>query len=529
MRVAGVAIFLGIWGDALLRAAPWGLNLPLWTATVLVSAVLLSFWHGEDLRWPRLLILSSVLVFAAGFMWRDSAALKALDLLTMLVAISVWTLSLEDVKVGALGILDLVRGFVNSAAAAAFGAIRLTGPDITRELSTSSPRLKQARSFVLGLLIAVPLLFVFGGLLMAADAVFDQMVSTALDFDFASLFSHATFAALLAWIVCGFFLLITRVVRPDLSSSFTIERPGLGIVEVAVPLLLIDVLFLAFVLVQLRYLFGDTSLVQSTVGLTYSDYARRGFFELVAVAALVLPLLLASDWVLSESEHRKQRLFRILAGLQISLLFVIMVSAVKRMLLYQSAYGLTELRFYSTAFMAWLGVVLVWFAATVLRGQRGRFVAGAVVTGLLLVAGLNTLNPDALIARVNTQRAADGAEFDAYYASSLSGDAVATLLSELPELSEADRCVVATRLLQRWSEPAPMDWRSWNRGRVAAWRAVREAAPRLEKMDCDDVVAADHTGAAQVSRAIDPASTDTVDTDTVDTDTAGTDTIPPNR
>jgi hypothetical protein len=202
---------------------------------------------------------------------------------------------------------------------------------------------------------------------------------------------------------------------------------------------------------------------------------------------LVLPLLLASDWVTSGSEYRSQRIFRILAGLQISLLFVIMISAVKRMLLYQSTYGLTEQRLYATAFMAWLGIVLIWFAATVLHGRRRPFVMGAVLAGLLLVAGLNTLNPDALITRVNTERAAEGAEFDPYYASSLSGDAVTPLLAALPRLTWQDRCIVASRLLARWSEPAPTDWRSWNRGRVTAWRAVREATAHLEGMRCDEV------------------------------------------
>ena len=61
----------------------------------------------------------------------------------------------------------------------------------------------------------------------------------------------------------------------------------LGIVELGIVLGLLDVLFLAFVLVQFRYLFGGAELVQVSATLTYAEYARRGFFELVAVAALL--------------------------------------------------------------------------------------------------------------------------------------------------------------------------------------------------------------------------------------------------
>ncbi len=56
-----------------------------------------------------------------------------------------------------------------------------------------------------------------------------------------------------------------------------------------------NLLFLAFVLVQLRFLFGGSGLEEQRVGLTYAEYARHGFFELVVVAVLVLPLILGAD------------------------------------------------------------------------------------------------------------------------------------------------------------------------------------------------------------------------------------------
>ena len=76
--------------------------------------------------------------------------------------------------------------------------------------------------------------------------------------------------------------------------------PRLGAVELNVVVTILDLLFLAFVIVQFRYLFGGRDLVQQSANLTYAEYARHGFFELVAVAALTLPLLLLGDWLLRE-------------------------------------------------------------------------------------------------------------------------------------------------------------------------------------------------------------------------------------
>ena len=64
------------------------------------------------------------------------------------------------------------------------------------------------------------------------------------------------------------------------------------------------------------------------------------------------------------------------------LLDIMLASALLRMRLYTAEYGLTELRFYTTAFMGWLVLVFGWFVATVLRGRRERFGAGAIAGGV---------------------------------------------------------------------------------------------------------------------------------------------------
>jgi hypothetical protein len=253
----------------------------------------------------------------------------------------------------------------------------------------------------------------------------------------------------------------------------------LGVVEVGVALGLLNALFMSFVAVQVRYLFGGAAVVAETAGMTYAEYARRGFFELVWVAMLVLPLLLAAHWLLRGEGPAHERVFRFLAGGLLSMLFVVLASALWRMRLYQSEYGQTELRFYTTAFIGWLALVFIWFALTVLRGRRERFAFGALVGALVVLGFLNAVNPSARIVSANAALARERGAFDAAYAASLGADAVSVLLDAAPRLSRSDRAEIARRLLER--ERSKFAWRSWNLSRARAAQAIKEEEAALRE------------------------------------------------
>ena len=128
--------------------------------------------------------------------------------------------------------------------------------------------------------------------LVQADAVFDKIIKDTFYMDFPTLISHLFLIAFFAWVTAGYFRGVLYEWDVPVSVGMPSKTFGIGIIEIGTVLGAIDLLFLSFVIVQFRYLFGGHALVQATTGLTYAEYARRGFFELVAVAALVLPLLL---------------------------------------------------------------------------------------------------------------------------------------------------------------------------------------------------------------------------------------------
>lgn len=239
-------------------------------------------------------------------------------------------------------------------------------------------------------------------------------------------------------------------------------------------------LFLLFVCTQATHFFGGQAHVIATAGLTAADYARRGFFELVTVAGLVLPLLLASQALLRDEDGRAQRWFRSLASLLVLLTFLVMGSAVQRMTLYYIGFGLTELRFYVSAFMVFLAAVFLWYAVTVLRGQRTGFCFGTLAIGFATLALLDFASPDAIIVRANAARLRQGRGFDAAYAASLSADATPALIEAFPSLGEADRRTLANALCARWLQPRNEDWRVWNFDRTAARSAAVRRAAMIE-------------------------------------------------
>ncbi|HEV3049060.1 MAG TPA: DUF4173 domain-containing protein, partial [Longimicrobium sp.] len=295
--------------------------------------------------------------------------------------------------------------------------------------------------------------------------------------DVPAALGHVSFALLVAWIAGGILRTMTLGSEQPGPQFRRPDALGLGIVEVGMVIGLLDLLFLAFILVQIPYFFGSADALTQPGTATFSQYARRGFFELVTVAGLVLPLLLTADWMLRRERAGHERIFRILAGAQVALLFVIMGSALHRMRLYTDAYGLTELRLYTTGFMLWLGLVFGWFGWTVLRGARERFAWGALTTALEALVLLHVVNPDGMIVRANAARADAALRFDAPYAASLSADAVPPLLAALPKVHPAMSCVAAERVLARWDQ-SDADWRSWSLSRSRARAAV--AAHRQE-------------------------------------------------
>ena len=489
-----VSIGLGLLADGLLRPWPWGINVLLWVSALALAVIALLKWQQIEAKGDGRWLLLLALFLAGGLAWRASPTLSVLNVFALLVTLALAALHTRTGQIRVAGIANYALSLFLAGTNAIFGPVILTFKIQWRTI----PRTSGSRRIIAigrGLLITLPLLMLFAVLLMAADAVFANIVVDLFEIDHFP--SHVFFFGFWAWLSAGFLHQTLLLDRDNMMPQM--ERPSffkLGIIEVTILLTALNLLFLSFVLVQFRYFFGGAELVAATLELSYSDYARQGFFELVTVAALLLPLLLFVHWLLRAVHAREKWLFRGLAGVLIGLLYVIMLSALQRMRLYQNEFGLTELRLYTTVFMGWLALLFAWFMVTVLRGQRDRFIFGALISAFIVLAFLHLLNPDAFIVRTNvthhtlsqevsqnSDRSARGLDID--YVESLSADAVPTLINLLPEMEKKNSCVIARYILQDWTPPEEeIDWRTWNWGRHRASQAVQQNRDLLESIMC---------------------------------------------
>jgi hypothetical protein len=462
--IIGTGVALGIWADVLFYGRSFGLNVLLWTMAFVGALAVLLRVARAPLHQGRRWMLAPLLVFSAAFVWHDSQLLIAANLIALAGALTLGALRRNGRPMRLAPVTEYVAGAAVAGFSALAGAVHLLHADVQWGDLRRSVRDDRVTTVGRGIVLGMPLILLFGGLFMAADAVFRSFVTAAIPtFDDAG--QQAVFVGVAAWLAAGLLrdLLARREEDRLLSpAALTSRRVPFSVrpAEVAVALGALNLLFLAFVVVQFRYLFGGEALVQARAQLTYAEYARHGFFELLAVAGLVLLVLLAIDALITRG--RGARLVRVLSAGLVALVFVVIASALQRMYLYQEAYGLTELRIYVVGVILWLAAVFVWFALTVLRGRRRGFAAGAVIAGFVATAVLNVVDPDALIVRTNLERP----RVDVAYLAGLNDDAVPALLERLPGLPPDLRRALAAELLTRADRED--DWRSFNLARARA-------------------------------------------------------------
>jgi len=272
--------------------------------------------------------------------------------------------------------------------------------------------------------LAALLLAVFVPLFATADAAFAHLLDAMVPQESADR-PVARIALWLTVVALGGALL--RAGRTGPARAGEPARRRLAGIEWAVPLALLVALFALFVALQLTALYGGNDYVVRTSGLTYADYARSGFAQLIAAAALTLAVIAAAARWATDG-----RLLRILVGALCALTLVILASALTRLRLYEAAYGFTRLRLAADAAIWWLAAL---FALILVAGaaRRTRWLPRGVValsaTGIVVFAASN---PDGRIAARNVDRYERTGRIDVSVLRDLSPDA-APALRRLPE------------------------------------------------------------------------------------------------
>jgi hypothetical protein len=338
-------------------------------------------------------------------------------------------------------------------------------------------------SVLRGALIALPILVVFVGLLATADLVFGDLVENALKWVDLELVTETIGRALVILVSGTFFLgaLITalRARTPGdlIGEHEPIVKPFVGFIETVIVLGTVLMVFGLFGSIQLQYLFGGETNI-TAAGYTYSEYARRGFGELVWAALLSLGLIFALGHWGRRIDQRQRWIFIGLSSALVLMLGVALASALIRLQLYENAFGFTRLRAYTHIFIFWLAALLVAFLVLLSMRRLRTFAPIAAAAGLGFVATLSIVNVDGFIAAKNLEGFEETGDLDVATLAQLTPDAIPTIakwlgrarISTPTELNAQMACRVGI-LAEELSDHS---WQSFHVGRQRAWNALAD-------------------------------------------------------
>ncbi len=462
----GIGLVLGVLGNIFFYGRVIGLSFPVFTLLGTVAVLASARPARQPLRPRNLWPLLPLLFFAVMVAVRADELITALNVLAVL---ALGGLVLYYLPLARPLDEDSFQEHMLNTLEAGFALPGHAAHEVRQSWDWLRERRHHrggtAASVLRGLMFAAPVILVFVFLLGSADAVFAKYTADAWN-SVRQLLGLQTMGDMLprllvtlfiaglgtgaigfAWarqaraarttrryVVTGGQTTEIPPVPEDEISETALEaeakaKPGikLGMIETGIILGSVVALFAVFVVIQFAYFFGGQETI-TVEGLTYANYARRGFFELVAVSVLTLGLALGLDRVTVRQERREQLTFRALCVALVTLTTVMLVSASQRMLLYEDSYGFTQLRVYTHVFMHWLGVLFVVFLLALFRVRKNVFSLGSLLVVVGYLVTLNLMNVDYYIAERNIARYHAGQELDIAFLNILSVDAAPAII-----------------------------------------------------------------------------------------------------
>lgn len=460
--VALGALFYGlIWS-----ADGLGINLVLVQAAFVGMVYALARYTGHEVARAAWIPAAFSLAFAAAFALFASPLALAVAAVGFLVSQAVFVLYAVGHHV------DFHHPITFLHAAFFMTPVHLVSRlNIFRHLPLPKAAPRNTRAMIVGLCALVPILLVFGALFVSADPLFNQYVTDLFGFESVpAVVEHLVGIAFWSAVFVSVFGLAFW--KRHAFAAHLRPEPS-GHTESTVILGGVVALFAAFLLVQATYLFGGDAAFQAT-GYTFSEYARRGFNELVAVATIVLLLFLSLRYFHGD---RVRGALRVLHAVLFAETLLVLLSALTRMNLYVGAYGYTSARLFTYWFLATVAALLALAFAHAWHGDaQSRFMRqGLVVTGLFAL-GFTFMSPDATAMRLNAGRVLDIGRIDAYDVIDSSADAYPTMvfleskgvaLSVPPDANEIGVVSSLVGARQAASDHRALfylegDWRRWS-------------------------------------------------------------------
>jgi hypothetical protein len=474
------ALFLAFTGTVLLFDASLGVNWGIWV-TLVAAGIIGAQWMDRG-RVGR--TTAGLAVLASAFAWGPavtaSPEILVLGMLAAFTSLSLAILSLPDEMGADLTIPRIIIGPMEAPA-------RSIG-EAGRRMQDVVVHARRERSLPVlrGVALAVPVVVVFGLALSGADPVFAAWRERTFGFlaDFPT--GELALGTVLFVGCLGAFGLAARGGSALPRAIDAIARPvvQLGTTERLIVLGAIAALFGCFLLLQLSYLFGNAPAEQGT-GITFAEYARRGFFELTFVATACGVLLTVMRGV--GGRPGDLRVIHLLELTVVGEVMLLLVSAFRKMLLYEAAYGFTVSRLWVQGFMVVLAIALGALALE-LRGSFDvhRLARRSLAAGAGMLLAFTYWNHEAWITRRNLDQYRATGRFDhGYVAYQLSASAIPEALEVAREMGGVRGACLDRIIRERYTARPNADrrWFEFSLAEQRALSALANAAPLSDRTE----------------------------------------------
>ncbi|SDM42596.1 DUF4153 domain-containing protein [Bacillus sp. OK048] len=327
-------------------------------------------------------------------------------------------------------------------------------------------KLQVWKKISIGILISVPVLFVVLGLLISADAQFERIIGGIPQW-LQLINGEVVFRIVVVlFYTFAFFGLMQTLLKKQLNAiisdgdkqTFKLD----SIITITV-LVLINAVYVLFTIVQFKYFFSGS--LQGE--LTYAEYARKGFFELLFVTLINLSITIIVLTFVDRNLGFIKRFIQFLLTALVLSSAVLLSSAFMRLSMYEDAYGFSFIRIMAHSFMIFLVVIFMYTFIKIWIEKLSLF-HFYFISSLLYYTLMNVIDVEKMIVSKNIDRYEQTGKIDIHYLNSLSYTGVLGLIdlyednAQLPGLKNI--------LLER-KNAANFDsipWQSYNLKRVQA-------------------------------------------------------------
>jgi hypothetical protein len=416
-----VSLFVGLMFTLLFYKHSLALNYFLFSVVVLIATGIIVFRdknldHKQFIFWAVIMLIYSSVYFRT-----DMTSYLVIVFLMLPVIFLLLTLYSSKKP---------IERYIKTFFVRAFGSIAFVDKifvSISTLSDKKSEKKKNILNILLGIGIALALLFIIVPLMSSADIFFDKMVKDVFDsltfLNISQLFWRIILSCVITILFFGFvyILVMKKYPKKDIENNFR----GLNSTTILTVLSVIGFVYTLFAVIQFNYLFvaNDSSLPK---GYTMTEYARNGYFELVWLSIINFIIIVSSMFLSKNSVGVMSKTIKIILAYFNGLNYYLMISATYKMYLYQNKYGFSTEKIFVFILLIFEAIMLVLLMIRIFK-PKFAYVKYSIYIGVVFWAIVSFLNVEAMSINQNIKRYENTGELDIGYIYNASGRASSPL------------------------------------------------------------------------------------------------------